>query len=183
MDSKPVSAEYLKAGQEYQDALIALGLIPYYLGWAWDNAGEEWNLALVTSVLDAGGPLRLNRLLFRAYNAKATPQTISPFIVRVLSPEVMPAEFWMMAYARNLTISHTGDRPDRPVKLENPIEIEDTRLEFLGLHFETSNGYEPKRPPTFIKDPQFPLAAPKVKFFDRRHEWEKFRDNVERLAA
>ncbi len=45
---------------------------------------------MVTSIVDAGGPLALNKLLFKAYNAKATPKEISPFIVRVYSPEVVP---------------------------------------------------------------------------------------------
>jgi hypothetical protein len=186
MDSRSVSPEYLTAGQEYQDALIALGLTPHYLGWVWDIARKQWNLALVTSVIDAGGPLRLNRLLFRAYNAKATPQTISPFIVRVFSPDFMPVEFWALAYARNLTISHMGDRPDRPVKLEEPIQLANVQMEYLGLHFETNNGYDPKRPPLMVRDrhsSRITATAPKLKYFDRRREWERFRDNVERLAA
>src|SRR5215475_7475296 len=96
MDSRPVPAKYLTAGQDYLDALVSLGLVPHFLGWGWERETKEWLLVLVTSIVDAGGPLALNRLLFRAYNAKATPKEISPFIVRVYSPEVVPDDFWKM---------------------------------------------------------------------------------------
>ena len=170
MASRPVPAQYLKAGQEYQDALV-LCLVPDYLGWAWDFAAEQWQLALVTSIVDAGGPLALNRLLFKAYNAKATPKEISPFIVRIFSPDIMPREFWPLAY-KNVFISHTSDRPDRPNKLDEPIEIQNMHMTFLGLEFEMNNGYQTLRP-----------MLVKQKYIDRRRSWERFRNNVEKLAV
>jgi hypothetical protein len=67
------------------DALVSLGLVPAFLGWGWETLEKQWLLVLVTSIIDAGGLLALNRLLFRAYNAEATPKEISPFIIRVFS--------------------------------------------------------------------------------------------------
>jgi hypothetical protein len=74
MVSRTVPAQYLMAGQDYLDALLSLGLIPAFLGWGWELSTGQWMLVLVTSIVDAGGPLALNKLLFRAYNAKATPK-------------------------------------------------------------------------------------------------------------
>src|SRR5262245_48069179 len=100
MDSRPVPPQYLTAGQDYMDALVGLGLVPAFLGWGWDPLASQWLLVLVTCIVDAGGPLALNKLLFRAYNAKATPKEISPFIVRVFSPEIIPggarSNFWLL---------------------------------------------------------------------------------------
>jgi hypothetical protein len=71
MDSKAVPPEYLNAGVNYLSALKRLGMVPDYLGWGWEKSSERWLLVLVTSIIDAGGPLALNELLFRAYNAFA----------------------------------------------------------------------------------------------------------------
>jgi hypothetical protein len=63
---------------------------------------------LVTSIVDAGGPLALNRLLFHAYNGKATPRQISPFIVRIISLEIVAVaggmDFWLLG-EKNATVS------------------------------------------------------------------------------
>ena len=55
-----------------------------FLGWGCEIPSKQWLLVMVTSIVDVGGPLALNKLLLKAYNAKATPKEISPFIVRVL---------------------------------------------------------------------------------------------------
>lgn len=160
MASGTLPAPYLSAGQEYLEALAALGLTPAFLGWGWDAAEEQWYLVLVTSIVDAGGPLALERLLFRAYNAKATPQQISPFRVRVFSPEAIPeALFWLKNPVRVET-NNTG------VKVR-------TATKFMGLELEPSNSY------------QTPGAKKKwrASFHDRRREWERFKRKVEALAA
>jgi hypothetical protein len=161
----------LTAGQDYLDALAALGLTPHFLGWGWERATKQWLLVLVTSVVDAGGPLALNRLLFRAFNAKATPKDISPFIVRVFSPEIIPADFWPLGGGRDLTVSRvkkadgTVDRDWRPVPVQN------VQKTFLGIDLELVNSYKS-------------LPRPKRQgFMERRREWDRFKQMVERLAA
>jgi hypothetical protein len=169
MASRPVPTQYLKAGQDYLDALVSLGLIPAFMGWGWDPLEKQWMLLLVTSIVDAGGPLPLNRLLFRAYNAKATPKDISPFIVTVVSPELIPggrkSTFWYLG-AKNLTASH--------LKLTEPAKIQNVAQTFMGLELEMINSYE-----------TLPGAIDNAfkGYHERRHDWQKFKRNVERLAA
>lgn len=165
MASRPVPTQYLTAGQEYLDALRSLGLTPNYLGWGWDIAAEQWLLVLVTPIVDAGGPLALNKLLFRAYNAKATPQQISPFIVRVFSPDIIPSDFWMLG-DKNLSVSAVQSNEDW-----SPVKIENVQKTFLGLEMEMINSYQTLRPPQ------------RRGYHDRRKDWNKFKGNVEKLAA
>lgn len=112
MDSRPVPAQYMKAGDDYLESLQGLGLNPDFLGWGWEDATEQWVLVLVTSMIDAGGPLALNEQLFQAYNAQITPPDISPFIVRIFSPEIVPQQIYKV-----------GD------------------LNFLGIDLKTGNSY------------------------------------------
>lgn len=167
MASRPVPADYLNAGGEYLAALRTLGLNPNFLGWGWDIAAGQWNLVLVTSIIDAGGPLALDKLLFRAYAADATPREISPFIVRVFSPEIVPDDFYLLG-EKNLQISKVNGR-DRP-DLGRKLPVENIQRTFLGIELEMINSYQ-NRP---IK---------RLKYHERRRQWEKFRANVEKLAA
>lgn len=174
MDSRPVPVEHLTAGQEYMDALVALGLIPAFLGWAWDPLEKQWLLVLVTSIVDAGGPLALNKLLFRAYNAKATPKQISPFIVRIFSPELIgeKSSFWNLLDAKGWSIT-SNEQPamsadGRPLEVTNVIDV------YMGLVFESINCYK-----------TLPGAVKKAfaGYHARHHEWQLFRRRVEALAA
>lgn len=167
MASRPVSAEYLRAGDEYLVALRALGLNPNFLGWGWDVAAGQWVLVLVTSIIDAGGPLALNKLLFDAYAANATPREISPFMVRVFSPEIVPNDFYLLG-EKGLQIPRANgiNRPDIGRKLP----VENIQRTFLGIELEMINSYQ-NRPIT------------RLKHHERRRQWEMFRGNVEKLAA
>lgn len=164
----------MRAGQEYLDAVVSLGLIPAFLGWGWDPAASQWLLVLVTSIVDAGGPLRLNRLLFRAYNAKATPKEISPFIVQIFSPEVIPtaggADFWLLG-EKNLTASPVPGKSDPSAR---PTKIENIQKKFMGLELESRNSYQ-----------TLPGAADKMlRGYHARHDdWQRFKRKIERLAA
>ncbi len=174
MDSRPVSNEYLTAGQEYLDALVSLGLTPAYLGWGWDPVERQWLLALVTSVVDAGGPLALNRLLFRAYNAKATPKQISPFIVRIFSPDLVLAiggrDFWLLG-EKNATVNLVPGKSNPETK---PTKIENAQKTFMGLELEMINSYQ-----------TLPAAVDKaLAGYQARHqEWQRFKRRVDALAA
>ena len=162
MASRPVSAEYLTAGADYLTALRSLGLNPNFLGWGWDRSSEQWQLVLVTSIIDAGGPLKLNKLLFKAYNAKATPQEISPFIVRVFSTEIMPRDFYLLG-SKQLTVKAVKPNSE-------PKKVENVEMTFLGLDLEMVNTYQ-----------YVPVTKPS--YHERRRAWSRFRSNVERLAA
>lgn len=166
MASGPVQTQYLKAGADYLDALRRLGLTPKFAGWGWDRVSEQWLLVLVTSIVDAGGPLELNRLLFRAYNAKATPQQISPFIVRIFSPEIVPDNLYL-AGEKNLKIANVKDKG-----LREPSKVENMQQTFLGIELQMINSYQNPR-----------QGKKKPSYHERRKEWTRFRNSVERLAA
>jgi hypothetical protein len=177
MASRQVPTNYLTAGQEYLDSLRALGLVPAYLGWGWDAVTSHWVLVLVTPIIEAGGPLALNKLLFKAYNAGATPKDISPFIVRVFSPEVVAAaagsirsQFWLLG-SKNVIVTPV---PGRSNPSSRPTKVDNLEIDLLGIHLEIINSYE-----------SAPNAKNRAKsgYHDRRNEWQKFKKNVERLAA
>jgi hypothetical protein len=172
MDSRPVPARYLKAGQDYLDALVSLGLNPHFLGWGWDRATEQWLLVLVTFIVEAGGPLALNRLLFRAYNAKATPKEISPFMVRVFSPDIIPGDFWPLGAGKGAKISKVKNADGTNVDNWEPIPVGNVQKTFLGVDLELVNSYGP-----------LPARSLRPKYLDRRKAWERFRNKVESLAA
>lgn len=77
----------MEAGRSYLLALKALGLEPEGLFWVWDKADGAFVLWLVSRYFDIVGPARLSKLLFKAYNASATPREIDPFIVHLHSPD------------------------------------------------------------------------------------------------
>ncbi|MGA3311124.1 MAG: hypothetical protein ABSD08_21330 [Xanthobacteraceae bacterium] len=174
MDSRPVPPKYLTGGQEYLDALVSLGLIPAFLGWGWDPSVSQWMLVLATSIVDAGGPLALNRLLFRAYNAKATPKEISPFIVRIFSPELIQMsgdrQFWLLG-EKNATVNPVPGKSNPEAR---PTKITNVQKTFMGLELEMINSYQ-----------TLPGAVDKALagYHARHHDWQRFRRNVERLAA
>lgn len=172
MDSRPVPAEYLTAGKDYLDALVSLGLNPHFLGWGWEHSSKQWLLVLVTYIVEAGGPLALNQLLFRAYNAKATPKEISPFIVRVFSPEIIPSDFWPLGLGAGAKINRVRRADGTEDNNWQPVPVGNIQKTFLGVDLELVNSYGPL--------PAQPLHP---KFMDRRKEWARFKRNVERLAA
>lgn len=171
MASKQVPAEYLNAGAVYLRAVRSLGLDPMFAGWGWDTIASQWLLVLVTSIVDAGGPLALNQLLFKAYNAEATPKQISPFIIRVMSPEIVPD--LSLLTRRDITIQNVHDKHGMPKKVlgpdGKPVVVSNVQQTVHGIDLEMINAYETKwRQP---------------KFHDRLRQWHRFRNNVEKLAA
>lgn len=81
-----LDAQRVQAGKEYLDALHRLGLEPDVLCWVYDAIESEIELAIVTSMAERIESLEIYRLLFRAYEAAATPREIDPFIVSIYGP-------------------------------------------------------------------------------------------------
>jgi hypothetical protein len=176
MDSRPVPPKYLTAGKEYLEALVSLGLIPAFLGWGWETSAKQWLLVLVTPIIDAGGPLELNKLLFEAYNAKATPKEISPFIVRVFSPEIIggpDAQFWLLG-EHNFTIQGVPGKVQNPNAL-TPQKVQNVQMTFMGIELEMINSYQTL--------PRAVDRALKLRYHDRLQDWRRFKTKVEKLAA
>lgn len=171
MASEKVPAEYLKAGEDYLGALQTLGLHPEFLGWGRDLASGQLMLTMVTSVIEIGGPLALNKLLFRAYNMEVTPKEISPFIVRIFGSRTLVApilvQLGQVRQSDNMTAQKIDKLTKRPVG--EPIKIESIGQDIAGMHFESRDCYiVPKR---------------KQRYEERAREWNRFKHNVEKLAA
>lgn len=109
------------------------------------------------------GLLAPNELLFKEYNAKATPKDISPFAVRVFSTEIVPDELYMLG-SRDLIINRKNSQQIEPIKIQN------MQRSFLGYELEMINSY------------QF-LRHQKLRYHERRASWNRFKTAVEKLAA
>ena len=172
MAGQALPSEHLTAGRDYLSALQRLGMRPQFLGWGWEFASEHWLLVLVTPIVDRGGALELNDLLFRAYNAEATPRAISPFIVRVFSPEVVGIALDMVNSV-DLKIDRVTDRYGRPKTLSGnegkPVDILEVSTEFFGIKLSSKDVYRTSVPE-------------KRSNFDRSHEWQRFKTNVMKLS-
>lgn len=174
MASKALPPKYLKAGEEYLAALQTLGLEPEFLGWGLDKERDEWNLVLVTSIIEIGGPLALSRLLFKAYNMHATPKEISPFIVRTIGSETFYAPHLkqLTEVKEGKLYVHAvqnadGTKPDS--KKAQPISIKDMETPIAGLIMSSEHVY---------------IIAPRdMSREEKVEEWSRFKRNVESLAA
>jgi hypothetical protein len=164
MAGRELPAGYLEAGAEYLDAVQKLGLRPRFAGWGWEEATELWLLVLATSIYDAGGPLETNKLLFKAYNAGATPKTISPFIVRVFSPEILPQNLFDMRPGESeYKVGWPGTEPKTKIRGYLTLDLYGTKVSAIHM-------YEVRQPKA-------------RKYHDNLKEWHAFRRNVEKLAA
>lgn len=170
MASETLPSQYLKAGQEYVDALVKLGLYPEFASWGQQIQTKQWMLVLVTPAIEIGGPLAMNELLFRAYNMGATPKEISPFIIRVFGRRtIMAQEFINLNGMRPgmVRVQKIDQLTKRPVG--EPTLIESIGQDYGDLHIETRDVYE--------------LGARKRGHEQRTREWLRFKQNVEKLAA
>jgi hypothetical protein len=163
MASEALPAKYLDAAQEYLAAITKLGLRPSFLGWGRQITTGQWLLVLITSIIEAGGPLELNRLLFAAYNAGGTPKEISPFIVRIYSPEMLPIMqhfqplHWVGKEVRQESSGASGKAQSVEfVSLDLTIDSQDA----VWIDLDRQSTYQ-----------------------KRREEWSRFKHNVEKLAA
>lgn len=171
MAGDTLPAQHLKAGEEYLAALMKLGLTPEFLAWGQETNTQNWVLVMVTPTLEVGGPLAMNELLFKAYNTHATPQEISPFIVRVYGNRTLVAPLLKQLASvdvTNMKAQKVDKRTHAPIG--EPHTIEMIGQTFDDVHIKSANIYKISR------------RAPKG--HDQRvKEWLRFKGNVERLAA
>jgi hypothetical protein len=158
MANESLPSGYLKAGADYLKALRTLGLEPEALLWAKDRTINEFALVLITSHFDFKGPREIYRLLTLAYNRAATPATISPFIIRLHSPrQVISQQILESEWSTSGTFAiMTLNRGDLT--------------------------YQDK----WIYTAKYKKGAVKVRRLnsvERSKQWNKFKSNVERLAA
>lgn len=158
-----------EAGAEYLTALQKLGLDPECLFWADDEIIGLPILVLVTRQIDSVGPLALSKLLFKAYNAAATPQEINPFLLRLHSPE--------QSLIRELT-TILKTKPTFELQLANGSQsslpgqpLETKLLAFGGLKFKREWIYK------------WNIGAKRESSVYMLRQWHVFSDNVESLAA
>jgi hypothetical protein len=81
MDTQEFSLERLEAGKRFDESLQKLGLDAQVISWLYSRATEQFILYVVTDFFDFKGPLAVNDLFLKAYNASAIPHEIDPFTV------------------------------------------------------------------------------------------------------
>jgi hypothetical protein len=156
-------AGYIEAGTAYLEALRNLRFEPDGLLWARDKTIDQFVLLLVTRHFDYAGPLEIFRLLTRAYNLSATPKEISPFIIRLHSPD--------QAIIRNMLIidAHMPSG-ERSMTMTASGAIVDIKYINIWVY---------KWPPTVHTKKK----GPKQSAVARTREFRRFKESVERLAA
>lgn len=187
MDREDLSPALLKAGYEYLDALRRLKLQPQGLLWSRvneirkveiGNAGEtvdedfpgnEWRLVLITSLIDEAGPSALNELLFKAYDASATPKEISPFIVEVMSDKAPFVSSLLQALNNPIGPVSMSYRTFTGQEIVQPLDISQGQSMIGGLWFSRKWIYH--------------LTGLREPFASRKRHWREFRQSVNALAA
>lgn len=114
----------LAAGREYLAALQKLGFQPDAAAWATVGADRRrFELLIVTSWVDAVGPLPIYDLLFEAFDNRATPAEIDPFNVSLFSPHSY------LAHALEAFMSAEGVPSDHQARSSGQgLEVDDYRL-------------------------------------------------------
>ena len=162
MASEQPAVIHMQAGADYLAALQKLGLDPECLFWAEDEIVGHPVLVLVTRQFDRAGPLSLSRLLFKAYNAAATPREIDPFVLRLHSPEQAIIHELAKIVAMDVKIANADGSMADWAKFN---------ISGGGLKFEPAWIYKwnisSKKPSTVVMSKQ----------------WRRFTENVDRLAA
>ncbi len=168
MDPVELDVIRKRAGAEYLTALEGLGLRPEALFWAYDNIEQRFVLVLATEMFDFKGPLAVSQLLFKAFNAAATPKEIDPFVVRLHSPDhAIIREFDGWKFSGSDNVPHYGLDPTRNASWV-PGAI--MNVESGGLTFNTGWVYRYRLPK-------------RIKQVEMMRRWRRFSSNVDRLAA
>jgi hypothetical protein len=156
----------LKAGEDYLKALRALHLEPDALLWGYDHTTSQFVLVLVTDFFEFKGPYEISKLLFKAYNAAATPAEIDPFIIRLHSPDQLIFDEMKLLEAK-ITETKTG----KPA-LSNSGEP----VHIIGAHID---GLSLKREWVYKMDLRRRRRSPVVLM----KQWNTFKSSVDKLAA
>lgn len=153
----------VQPGRAYLAALRKLGMEPEALFWANQLPENRPVLVLITAFFDHAGPLEVEKALFKAYNAAATPAEIDPFIVRLHSPR--------QSFARQLLEDLRKD-----IEVETDL-MQRTHISNIPGAFLTAGDLEILMAGV--------LKKPKVvrQTIEVARSWRKFTDNVNRLAA
>ena len=162
MDTPELDVTRHKAGARYLEALRKLGLEPVALFWAYDAAVKHFVLVLITEFFDLKGPYEISKLLFKAYNAAATPQEIDPFIVRLHSP----AQSAIRSLRMPTHIRPVDQRTGRPTG--------------TAVEIKTSTHGDLTVSPQWTY--KFGRVSKKISV-DLRRRWSRFERNVTDLAA
>jgi hypothetical protein len=164
MDTPELDMIRRQAGKDYWDALRKLGLEPDGLFWAHDGK-LGFVLVLITEMFDYKGPLEISKLLFKAYNAAATPREVDPFIVRLHSPEQT-----IVRDSFPMGVSPSVQKVNEVTKLPEGSPTAIKNVKFGDFTMSHDWVYKFKLPD-------------KKKTIDLGRRWSRFERNVERLAA
>jgi hypothetical protein len=189
MDREDLSPALLKAGQEYLESLRRLRLNPEGLLWSrvnelspvkFNNGGDvteglkdlpsgDWHLVLITSVIDEGGPSALNQLLFKAYDASATPKEISPFIVEVMSAKSSFVQRLLFALNNPMGAISIQYKTADGQTITQPSNSDSEQTLVGGLWFDRKWIYH--------------LTGLRERHADRKRHWREFMQSVNALAS
>ena len=163
MDRESLPVGSVEAGEDFDKALVNLGLRAEGLLWAWDKTIEHFVLVMITEHFDHVGPLAIQKTLFAAYDASATPREISPFIVRLHSPK--------QTIISNMPMGQvlTEDKIPMP---EVGLTINAADLTYHSFWVYRWPGFKGAKPGWKRREPTA-----------RNREWRRFTDNVQKLAA
>ncbi|MCF6112011.1 hypothetical protein [Mesorhizobium muleiense] len=183
MASDDLPARFLKAGEDYLEALRSLGLDPEGLLWCIEDGSEEHVLVLITGFLDQVGPLELSRYLFKAYNASATPREISPFIIRFQSPSHPSSKDIAFRWSSRDEIYVRMDKTGSHI--EQVFHVPPGHKMPQGVVSATNMGLRfPGSGVTFAPEWIIQMKLARAEnAADRARHWRIFSRNVDRLAA
>lgn len=153
----------LVPGSDYLRALNDLGLDPDALFWADEFPGDKPVLVLITAFFDHAGPLEVEKALFKAYNAAATPAEIDPFIIRLHSPRQTFAREVIGAFRRDIEVETDMQPRTHISKIPNTVmTIGDLKIPMFGV----------LKMPTAVR-----------KTVEVSRSWQRFTSNIDKLAA
>ena len=158
----------MEAGRAYLDAVESLGLEPLGLLWAFDRVIDHFVLVLVVDEYEQAGPLELLKVLFKAYNAEATPRAVDPFIIRLHSPR-QPIAVELGRFLP-FKVEFTTVAP-LPAGRSDPVSDMAMMVSAGGLEIDSRWVY------------RFDRSRQRVNTIAAQRRWRRVSANVDRLAA